>query len=248
MLRRSRAEAVLTPQLLHVLSVSDRHSDSHLHKAAVQALAALEQHLAQSQPSVQLDVLQAVQQAAVGPHRAKLLPRLLQVPACASLCQYASQRLLQELFQSLDDMHLHELTQLWCRSSHQLALRPSCTRSSSNSCSPAQAVQPQNQPQMSAQRRQQLPVQQGTGRGPWTCCARWVAWTPALLPRAWPSSASWPCTSYSRQRQELPVGRCRFHAMLVVSGWYYCLPAGCSPITGSCCFEGPVRCMQSGRA
>lgn len=81
---------MLTPQLLHVLSVSDRHSDSHLHKAAVQALAALEQHLAQSQPSVQLDVLQALQQAAGGLHHAKLLPRLLQVEHAPGLADVAA--------------------------------------------------------------------------------------------------------------------------------------------------------------
>ena len=69
----------MTPQLLHVLTVSDSHADSHLHKAAAQALAALESHLGQSEASVQLSILQAVHQASGGLHQAKLLPRLLQV-------------------------------------------------------------------------------------------------------------------------------------------------------------------------
>ena len=71
---------------MHVLTVSQTHSDSHLHAASQRALKALEAFLGQTDQALQLSILEAVSTAAGGLQHAKMLPKLLQVD-CAYMIQ-----------------------------------------------------------------------------------------------------------------------------------------------------------------
>ena len=77
----------MSPQLVHVLTVSREHSNSHLHEAARRALKALEAFLATADQALQLSILDAVREAAGGLQQAKMLPKLIQVQARSDMEQ-----------------------------------------------------------------------------------------------------------------------------------------------------------------
>ena len=79
LLCRTEAKALVSPQLMHVLTVSQSHSGSHLHVASQRALKALIAFMGQADQALQLGILNAVCEAAGGLQHAKMLPKLLQV-------------------------------------------------------------------------------------------------------------------------------------------------------------------------